>query len=115
MTEMRLADALAIRAVCTYLHENFPENRIVPLVERGIQEFRIDDIYGTPLHTLAVRSNFFGAHVPTSIPAVLRRYHAAEALRRAGRAVVEVTECGVRATGGMDAGPKTLPRRLERE
>jgi hypothetical protein len=53
--------------------------------------------------------------VPTSIPAVLRRYHAAEALRRAGRAVVEVTECGVRATGGMDAGPKTLPRRLERE
>ncbi len=95
MSEMRLADEVTMRAVCSYLHEMFPEKRVVPRVSRGIQEFRIDDIYGMPLHTLALSSAFFDAHAAATIPAVLRQFGTAEALRRSGRAVVEVSDAGV--------------------
>ena len=95
MSEMRLADEVTMRAVRSYLQEMFPEKRVVPRVTGGIQEFRIDDIYGRPLHTLALSSAFFGAHTAASIPAVLRQFETAEALRRAGRAVVEVSDAGV--------------------
>ena len=95
MSEMRLADEVTMRAVCSYLHEMFPEKRVVPRVTRGIQEFRIDDIYGMPLHTLALSSAFFDAHAAATIPGVLRQFETAEALRRAGRAVVEVSDAGV--------------------
>jgi hypothetical protein len=95
MSEMRLVDEVTMRAVCSYLHETFPEKRVVPRVTRGIQEFRIDDIYGIPLHTLALSRAFFDAHAAATIPAVLRQFGTAEALRRAGRAVVEVSDAGV--------------------
>jgi hypothetical protein len=108
MSPMHLADEVTIRAVCGYLHENFPEKRIVPFIDRGVQEFRIEDIYGITLHTLALSSEFFRAHAPASIPAVLQRYHTAEALSRAGRVVVEVTDSGV-APAGPKPGGTRLP------
>ncbi len=113
MSAMHLADEVTIRAVCSYLHENFPEKRVVPFIERGVQEFRIDDIYGKPLHTLVLSAEFFCAHAPASIPAVLQQYHTAEALRRAGRAVVEVTDSGVTAAGLKPGRTKALPPRPE--
>ena len=109
MTTMHLADEVTIRAVCGYLHENFPEKRVVPSVERGVQEFRIDDIYGITIHTLALSSDFFRAHAPASIPAVLQRYQTAEALSRAGRAVVEVTDSGVTVAGQKPGGESASP------
>ena len=104
MSTMHLADEVTIRAVCSYLHENFPEKRVVPFIERGVQGFRIDDIYGKSLHTLALTAEFFRAHAPASIPAVLRQYHTAEVLSRAGRAVVEVTDSGVTVAGLKPGG-----------
>ena len=109
MSTMHLADEVTIRAVCGYLHENFPEKRVVPVIERGVQEFRIDDIYGITLHTLALSAEFFRAHAPGDIPAVLQRYGTAEALSRAGRAVVEVTDSGVTPAGQKPGGTKALP------
>src|SRR5438309_5429783 len=111
MSKMRLADEVTMRAVCSYLHEMFPEKRVVPRVTRGVQEFRIDDIYGMPLHTLALSSAFFDAHAAATIPAVLRQFETAEALRRAGRAVVEVWGSGL--TGRQPGGgrPEPAPKR----
>jgi hypothetical protein len=108
MSTMHLADEVTIRAVCTYLREHFPEKRIVPFIEGGVQRFRIDDIYGIPLHTLALTAEFFRAHAPPSIPAVLRQYRAAEAMGRAGRAVVEITDSGV-TVAGLKPGDEHAP------
>jgi len=113
MSTMHLADEVTIRAVCNYLHENFPEKRVVPFIERGVQEFRIDDIYGMPLHTLALTTEFFRAHAPANIPAVLQRYDTAQALSRAGRAVVEVTDSGVIVAGLKPGGRNAPPGRPE--
>lgn len=106
MSAMHLVDETTIRAVCDYLHESFGENRVVPCIEQGTQAFRIQDIYGTPLHTLALSSDFFRVHAPARIPSVLRRYHTAETLRRSGRTLVEVTDSGVKVPG-----PDSVPRR----
>jgi hypothetical protein len=62
---------------------------------------------------LALTTEFFRAHAPASIPAVLRQYHTAEALSRAGRAVVEVTDSGVTLAGLKPGGEKAPPRRPE--
>ena len=107
---MRLADEVTMRAVCSYLHEMFPEKRVVPRVTRGIQEFRIDDIYGMPLHTLALSSAFFDAHAAATIPAVLRQFETAEALRRAGRAVVEVSDSGLTVRQPGVGRPENSPQ-----
>jgi hypothetical protein len=110
MSEMRLVDEVTMRAVCSYLHEMFPEKRVVPRVTRGVQEFRIDDIYGMPLHTLALSGAFFDAHAAATIPAVLRQFETAEALRRAGRAVVEVSDAGVTVRQPGVGRPESSPQ-----
>jgi hypothetical protein len=110
MSEMRLVDEVTMRAVCSYLHETFPEKRVVPRVTGGIQEFRIDDIYGMPLHTLALSRAFFDAHPAATIPAVLRQFETAAALRRAGRAVVEVSDTGVTVRQPGGGRPESSPQ-----
>ena len=95
MSAIHMADETTIRAVCDYLRANFPGKRIVPFIEQGVQEFRIADIYGMPLHTLALTNEFFRAHAPSIIPSVLRRHRTARALNRSARVVVQITDSGV--------------------
>jgi len=104
MSEARLVDETTVRAVCDYLHENFRADRVVPFVDHGVQGFRIDDMFGTPRYVLAVRSEFFDTHTPPEIPAALRQFRVAAALRQAGRTRVEVTTSGVRVTDAKPSG-----------
>ena len=108
MSETRLVDEATVRAVCDYLHQSFGEKRVVPFVEQGIQGFRIEDIYGTLLHVLAVSSDFFDAHPSREIPSVLLRYQVAAALRQAGRTPVEVTTSGIRAASAKAGGAERI-------
>ena len=94
MSAIHMVDEATIRAVCDYLRANFPGMRIVPSIDKGVQEFRIADIYGMPLHTLALTNEFFRAHAPSIIPSVLRRHRTARALNRSAR-VVQITDSGV--------------------
>jgi len=96
MDEPHLVDETRVRAVCDYLRETFRAERIVPFVERGLQGFRIEDIFGTPRHVLTVGGDFFRAHTPQEISSALRDLQVAAALLQAGRTTVEVTTAGVR-------------------
>jgi hypothetical protein len=96
MNEPHLVDETRVRAVCDYLRETFRVERLVPFVERGVQGFRVEDIFGTLRHVLSVSGDFFRAHTSQEIPSALREFQVARALRQAGRTTVEVTTSGVR-------------------
>jgi hypothetical protein len=98
MGETRLVDETTVRAIRDYLHAHFKADRVVPFVDHGVQGFRIDDIFGTPRHVLAVTSDFFGAHAVPAIPSALDHLRVAETLRQAGRTPVEVSASGVKMT-----------------